>query len=270
MKISSINKRLPIEDSRHFRKFEIPLNQIYMTNVSNLSLPAQSGIYIIRNTINQRTYIGSAVNIHLRRNKHVSELKRNIHHSNALQNFVNKYGIETIYFEVLILCSPNDLIEMEQYYLDLLQPIFNMCKRAGSTLGNKYSEEVNNKKRMALLGRKFSEERRMRISQAKKGKPSPRKGVRMGEDQKEKLRQANLGKKLSEETKYKIGRAGIGNKHSLGRKLSEETKRKISEAGKGNKSHLGRTFSEEHRKNLSEARKRQEYEKQQKFRPQSS
>jgi group I intron endonuclease len=256
MKTLGRNKRLSIEDSRRFCKFEITTNQTYMTNVCNLPLPKESGIYIIRNTVNSKTYIGSAVNIRLRRNRHVSHLNGNIHHCKQLQNFVNKYGVETIFFEVLVLCPKEELIKTEQFYIDSLHPEFNGSKTAGSTLGNRYSEETNNKKRLALLGRKHSDERRKRMSEAKKGKPSPKRGIPMTEEQKEKLRQANLGKKLSEETKAKIGKAGIGNKHNLGRKLSDETKRKIAEAGKGNKSNTGRKLPESHLKNISEGLKR--------------
>ena len=50
-----------------------------------------------------------------------------------------------------------------------------------------------------------SEEAKRKISNSRKGKPSPRKGVKLTEETKEKLRKANVGKRLSEETRKKIG-----------------------------------------------------------------
>lgn len=65
-------------------------------------------------------------------------------------------------------------------------------------------------------GKSFSDEHKQKLSEAKKGKPSPRKGQTHTEEAKEKMRQANLGKQ-----------------YSLGLKRSEETKKKISISNKG-------------------------------------
>lgn len=76
-------------------------------------------------------------------------------------------------------------------------------------------------------GKTFNSEWKNKLSLAKLGKPSPRKGKHLSEISKKKLHDANIGKKLSEETKLKIGLA------SKGRKTSEDTKIKISNAVKG-------------------------------------
>ena len=86
----------------------------------------------------------------------------------------------------------------------------------------------------------MSEETRLKMSNAKKGKPSNRKGCHLSEETKEKLRQANLGKHHSDETKRKCSEA------NKGKIFTDETKRKISEAKKG---HI---VSEETRKKISE------------------
>lgn len=76
-------------------------------------------------------------------------------------------------------------------------------------------------------GKTFNSEWKNKLSLAKLGKPSPRKGKHLSEASKKKLHDANIGKKLSEETKLKIGLA------AKGRKTSEDTKIKISNAVKG-------------------------------------
>ncbi len=60
------------------------------------------------------------------------------------------------------------------------------------------------------LGKKrgpMSEDHKRKLSEAKKGKPSPRKGEHLSEETKNKLRLANIGKKHTEETKKKISLA---------------------------------------------------------------
>jgi hypothetical protein len=72
----------------------------------------------------------------------------------------------------------------------------------------------------------------MKISLAKKGKPSSLRG-----------------RKLSEATRSKISKAKMGNSNCLGRKASEETRRRISVA------RMGMVFSDEHRRNIGLASK---------------
>lgn len=95
----------------------------------------KSGIYQIKNKKNNRVYIGSAVNCRDRKLLHLSQLRRNIHHSITLQRAYNKYGNDIFEFEVLEYCKKEKLIEREQYYLDKLSPFYNTCKKAHSTLG---------------------------------------------------------------------------------------------------------------------------------------
>lgn len=96
--------------------------------------------------------------------------------------------------------------------------------------GFKHSEESKEKMRQKKLGKKMplrsqeyrdavskrhkgkvlSEETRKKMSEARMGKPSARKGVKLSDETKEKLRQANLGKKYSEEVRRKVSEAGKG------------------------------------------------------------
>lgn len=88
------------------------------------------GIYKISNIIDNRTYIGSSKNIKGRFAEHKRLLKNEKHNNIHLLRFVNKYGIDCLIFEVIELCNVQDLIAKEQYYMDLLQPKFNICKIA--------------------------------------------------------------------------------------------------------------------------------------------
>ena len=101
-----------------------------------------SGIYIIKNTINDKVYIGSAVCIKQRFIGHKNQFKKQVHNI-RFQNFVNKYGFNTLIFEVIEYVNDKEkLIEREQYWIDYYESWkskkgFNICKTAGSTFGLK-------------------------------------------------------------------------------------------------------------------------------------
>lgn len=94
-------------------------------------------------------------------------------------------------------------------------------------------------------------ETRARMSAAKKGHPSWKKGTRLSEETKAKLRQANLGKRASVETRAKMSAA------KLGHHLSEEGRAKIRA------SRLGRHASPEQIENMRRAAQLREEKKRQ-------
>lgn len=112
----------------------------------------KSGIYIIKNTIDNRVYIGSAVNLAVRKGTHFYDLRNRKHHNYHLQNFVNKYGIEKISFDVLEFCEKSILLEREQYYFTQYPDRFNICKIAGNTLNRVCSIETKIKISEKLKG----------------------------------------------------------------------------------------------------------------------
>ena len=130
-----------------------------------------SGIYCIQNKINGKVYVGSAVNLNKRKDKHFSDLKLNKHRSKKLQNSYTKHGLNTFEFFVLEYCEKDKLIECEQFYLDTLEPWYNTLKIAGNNLGYKHTEEARKKlvelntgKNNAMYGRKHSEKTKKLMS----------------------------------------------------------------------------------------------------------
>lgn len=83
-----------------------------------------NGIYIIRNTIDSRVYIGECKNFYKRWSRHKSSLMRNIHCNPKLQAFVNKYGIDKLEFDILEEVNDNR-IDREIYYIQLYDSINN-------------------------------------------------------------------------------------------------------------------------------------------------
>lgn len=231
----------------------------------------KSGIYIIKNTINGKSYIGSAVNLKSRESKHKSDLSKNKHHSIKLQRSWNKYGKQNFIFDILeIVLNKNDLIEKEQFWIDLYGSYkngFNCCGIAGSILGIKRSEETRAKmsnanklrapvsdetrKKMSEIMLNISVETRAKMSSAAKSRPliseSTRKKLSdsvknmvFTDEIRSKISNGLKGKTKSDEHKAKLSASA-----KLRASVSNETRKKISEAGKG------RIFSDEHKARLS-------------------
>ena len=67
-----------------------------------------------------------------------------------------KYGYSKFSLEILEYCQPSEVISREQYFIDFLQPEYNILKTAGSSLGYKHDEKA-----------------RAKMSTSKKGKNHP-------------------------------------------------------------------------------------------------
>lgn len=120
----------------------------------------KSGVYIIRNLVNGKVYIGSSIDIDKRFKSHIKQLENNQHQS-KFQRAWNKYGKRNFQFDVLELLSFNNdninefklkLLEREQHFLDSIlfasekskkfnKLGYNICRIAGSTLGATMSDE---------------------------------------------------------------------------------------------------------------------------------
>lgn len=192
----------------------------------------KTGIYKIVNLITEKVYVGSAVDIDDRWYKHKKLLVSKKHHSPKLQNSVDKHGLENFLFEIIEECSKEVLIEKEQYWIDKLcsyKDGYNVCPKAGSSLGRVFSEKTKEKIRKKAkgnkrrLGIKHSNEAKLKIGEKSKNKS-------ISEETKNKISLTLKGRKHSEETKNKISKSVTGNQNWLGRKHSEETKVKMREA----------------------------------------
>lgn len=103
----------------------------------------KSGIYLWRNKINGKTYVGSSVNLTKRLKNYFNEsyLTR-LKDFMVIYKALLAYGYENFTLEILEYCDPASILEREQYYLDTLNPKYNVLKVAGSSFGYKHSEEV--------------------------------------------------------------------------------------------------------------------------------
>lgn len=96
-------------------------------NIHN-SIKDDSGIYAIRNCMDERFYIGSTVGFYKRYSDHLRLLKKRNHANKYLQSFSNKYGLDMLSFELMFLCKNTCLVFNEKLYIDTLKPQFNIRK----------------------------------------------------------------------------------------------------------------------------------------------
>lgn len=101
------------------------------------------GIYRIQNLKTGEFYIGSSVDFTYRKWCHLRDLRQGNHHSPILQNSWNKHGEVSFLFAIIEeVKDSSKLIEREQYYLDTMNPKYNICKLAGSPLGIKHTYQA--------------------------------------------------------------------------------------------------------------------------------
>lgn len=79
-----------------------------------------SGIYEIVNMKTGRRYIGSTARLSIRFLQHRSKLRKGTHDNPSLQNAWNKYGEESFLYRTLELCEKDQLLIVEQRWLDLI------------------------------------------------------------------------------------------------------------------------------------------------------
>jgi group I intron endonuclease len=147
-----------------------------------------SVIYEIRNVVNNKIYIGSAVNFRKRKNIHLHRLRKGDHHSSHLQRSYNKHGEDKFIFNILLRCPVEYLLKVEQWFLDTQNPDYNSSKSSQTVLGSKRTPEQNKRR-----------------SDAQKGKKLKPETI-------EKIRKINLGSKRSDDVKERMRETSKKNK----------------------------------------------------------
>jgi len=137
----------------------------------------KSGVYRWVNKSTGKSYVGSSsmLNDRFRRYFNHSYLSSGKRGASLICKALLKYGYAGFRLEILEYCPTSVVLAREQFYIDKLNPEYNILKIAGSNLGYKHSEaslklmsiasksrneseEVLKFKREAMLGRKLSKD----------------------------------------------------------------------------------------------------------------
>lgn len=171
-----------------------------------------------------RIYIGQTIDWSRRQN-HYKYFRGNTK-SMAVVRSINKHGWDNHEKEVLHECLPEELNDLEIYYIELYQ-----------TFNSKYGMNLRTGGNGNFI---VSDETRKKLSISHLGQVAWSKGLTTKDD-------PRLIR--SEEFKKNVSERMMGKQIFLGGTQTEETRKKISNTMKG------REFTEEHKNNLSESKK---------------
>ena len=131
-----------------------------------------SGVYKIRNIVNDKFYLGSSKEIENRWEGHKQWLRGGYHNNPKLQHAWNKYGESNFVFEIVEEIPLKSLLNREQHYLDLWESYkrgkgYNICPTAngGDNITHnpnkaafiKKMREINTGKGNGMFGKKHTE-----------------------------------------------------------------------------------------------------------------
>lgn len=129
-----------------------------------------SGVYAMFNLANGHAYVGSALKINRRRQRHLRDLRRGTHDNPHLQAAWKMYGEKAFVFVVLAASvAKGSLIALEQFYFKALRPDYNMLPVAGSRLGSRHTPETRAKMSARRKGVPHSPEHSAAIAAALRG-----------------------------------------------------------------------------------------------------
>ena len=124
----------------------------------------KSGVYMLINLINNKTYVGSAVNLKIRFYNYysIAYITRSYI---PLCKALLKYGYSNFSLVILEYCKEEDVIVKENYYFKLLTPEYNILQFARSSKGYIHTEEAKKKmSAMRKLRKQDSEDTRSKRS----------------------------------------------------------------------------------------------------------
>ena len=166
-----------------------------------MNYPDAGYVYAIRNTANNRAYIGSTTNYKSRWHTHRSTLRRGVHHSFILQKAWNKYGEDAFSFELLIVCSKAQRIEYETRLMALESyNVLRTPKEESVRGGWTHSDEFKAKMSALNKGKKLTAEHKEKLALAQLGR-------KHGAAFSEKARLRQIGVTPSNSTRGKLSNA---------------------------------------------------------------
>lgn len=177
-------------------------------------------VYVIRNVMNGKVYVGSTVNMSKRKARHLNDLNKNSHANKHLQKAWNKYGEENFIHEIIEVCANEEVLRKKE-----LEHIARL-NALNHNLGYNISESTTNFSASGVnhphFGKCFKT----------LGYKNHWKGKRLPESTKEKLRRPRSEKSKIRMSLNHADFSGSNNP-MYGREHSKKTLEKISKSLKG-------------------------------------
>lgn len=138
-----------------------------------------SGVYLLKNLISGRVYIGSSSDLKERFADHLRQIRNGKHDNEILRKSALKHGATS--FVIGVIEYTEDLKAREQYWMDHYKSYkrqngFNILPAAYSRKGHKESLELRLRKSAATKGKPKTADHNRKNSEAKKGILNPNFG----------------------------------------------------------------------------------------------
>lgn len=178
-------------------------------------------VYVIRNLITEKVYVGQTKNITQRKAGHFYAARKG--NERPLYRSIRKHGAENFSFEVIEECDDEIINEREQFWVahfDSFNPEKGYNLTSGGNAATSVSLETRRKLSVSLTGLTKSVEHKTKISQSRKGWI----GLRGTKNPQFKIRRDKEHcRKISEKLKLRIG------SKNCNAKLNEEIVRQIKQ-----------------------------------------
>lgn len=207
-----------------------------------------SGIYLIRNTLNGKVYVGQSVHVRIRWRQHRRCARQG--HKSHLYDAIRKYGEDVFVHELLEACAPEQFDGREAYWMDQydcrnpekgynLMPAGQCGRVMDAATRERLSLKMRGRKRDPEVVRRVAEKIRAR----KRGDETKAAAERTGKKSRAELAAASKARWLSltadERKAYAAQRRGYTHTddarakmsmHGKGRPKSDATRARIREA----------------------------------------
>lgn len=175
----------------------------------------KSGIYMLTNKVTKQIYIGLSTDLSKRFKNYFSLSYLKSKANSIINSALIKYKYSNFSLTILEYCDKSDLKIREQFYIDKLNPQYNILKGAGNSLNSKHLENTKTKhnkslkrvsvqEKSTLIGN-LQTEPTIKLMNLKKLKESkPLIGKPSNTKSKELMKQKASNSKQSENTKLKL------------------------------------------------------------------
>jgi hypothetical protein len=121
-----IRKNKPEINSKATKQWYINNKEKVKKHIHDLQLSIPPGVYMVKNIINGKRYIGQSIKPYARRCSHFGISNKTDYLSNSiLRDEVRQYGKDKFIFGIVEYCDKEELLIKERYYINLYNPEYN-------------------------------------------------------------------------------------------------------------------------------------------------
>ncbi len=133
-----------------------------------------SGVYMILNNLDRKSYIGSAISTTPKHNRIYFRFRNHFFHSDESSNIrlkraIKKYGLQNFSFHILGFFPATETRQEETNFIKKYKPEYNILQDAQSSIGYTHTQETKDKMSAAYSG-PGGAERKLKIGELNRGK----------------------------------------------------------------------------------------------------